>query len=218
MRALFPISCITLGLLLSLAGAATSPALAVAGPSRLEFVVVRNGEAVGHHVIDFTRAGNSTNVKISTNVVVTIAFIPVYRFEHSGLETWRGNQLVALRSQTNDDGTPHQVAVAVEGDHLRIAADGAQGTAAATILPASLWNAGIVSQSTLLNTLNGTQMRVAVQDRGEETVPASGRRVAAHHFTISGGLNRDVWFDRNNTLVRVQFAAKDGSTVVYELK
>jgi len=106
----------------------------------------------------------------------------------------------------------------MEGDHLRVAGDGAQRTAAATILPASLWNAGILRQQTLLNTLDGTQMRVSVQDKGDDTVRAGDANVPAHHFTISGGVNRDVWFDRSNRLVRVQFAAKDGSTIVYELR
>jgi Domain of unknown function (DUF6134) len=206
-------SCVALALAVSTALAAPGP-----GAARLDYTVVRNGESVGRHVIDIARDGDSTSVRISTNVVVKIAFIPVYRFEHQGLETWRGNHLVALKSQTNDDGTAHHVAVAMEGDHLRIAGDGAQTTAAATILPASLWNSGIVYQSTLLNTLNGTQMRVSVADQGEEMVQARGTQVLAHHFTISGGLNRDVWFDASNTLVRVQFAAKDGSTVVYQLK
>jgi hypothetical protein len=214
-----PVACFGLALLSLAAPGAT----AAAGPaqfarSHLEFIVVRNDEAVGSHVIDFSRDGDTTNVKISTNVVVTMAFIPVYRFEHAGIATWRGNQLVALRSRTNDDGTPHQLAVAAEGDHLRVAGDGSQATAAAAILPASLWNPGIVRQSTLLNTLDGTQMPITVLDRGEEIVQASGAEVPAHHFTISGGINRDVWFDRANTLVRVAFAAKDGSSIVYQLR
>jgi len=213
------LACLGLALLLSAPGAnAAAGGPAQIARSHLEFVVVRNDEAVGSHVIDFSRDGDTTNVKISTNVVVTMAFIPVYRFEHAGIETWRGNQLVALRSRTNDDGTPHQLAVAAEGDHLRVAGDGSQATAAAAILPASLWNPGIVYQSTLLNTLDGTQMPIAVVDRGEEIVQASGAEVRAHHFTISGGINRDVWFDRANTLVRVAFAAKDGSSIVYQLR
>jgi hypothetical protein len=61
-------------------------------------------------------------------------------------------------------------------------------------------------------------MRVAVQDKGEEIVNASGGRVPAHHYKISGGLDREVWFDGSNTLVRMQFAGKDGSNIVYELR
>ncbi len=210
-----------LGLALLLATPAATAQAGGAGQfarSHLDFVVVRNNEAVGRHVIDFSHNGDTTNVKISTNVVVKIAFIPVYRFEHSAVETWKGNQLIALRSRTNDDGTAHELAVAAEGDHLRVAGDGSQTTAAAAILPASLWNPGIVRQTRLLNTLTGKQMPITVVDKGEEIVVASGAKVPAHHFTISGGINRDVWFDRANTLVRVAFAAKDGSSIVYQLR
>jgi len=213
-----PLFGVALAVFVASAGAAPIHGFPPPGSSRLEYVVVRDGQDVGRHVIDFARDGDGTSVRISTNVVVKIAFIPVYRFEHQGIETWKGNQLVALKTRTNDDGTSHQVSVAKEGDHLAVASDGAKRTAAATILPASLWNAGVVRQSSLLNTLDGTQMRVSVQDKGEDMVRAGGAKVPAHHFTISGGLNRDVWFDRSNTLVRVQFAAKDGSTIVYELR
>ena len=214
-----PLAICGLTLLLAAPGAPASAGGATQfARSHLEFIVVRNDEAVGTHVIDFTRDGDTTNVKIATNVVVKMAFIPVYRFEHAGIETWKGNQLVGLRSRTNDDGTPHQLAVAAEGDHLRVAGDGSQAPAAAAIIPASLWNPGIVHQSVILNTLDGTQMRIAVVDKGEEMVEASGANVPARHFAISGGINRDVWFDRANTLVRVAFAGKDGSSIVYQLR
>jgi hypothetical protein len=117
------------------------------------------------------------------------------------------------RDTDQDDGAAHR---ATQGDHLETTGDGNLRTAAATILPASQWNAGTVYQSTLLNTLDGTQMRVSVNDKGEEIVRARRAKVPAHHFTISG--DRDVWFDRGATLVRVQFAGKDGSTIVYDLR
>ena len=173
---------------------------------------------MGRHVIDFNRQGDSTKVNITTHVAVKLAFITVYRFDHSGFESWKGNHLLALKSNTYDDGTSHQLAVSAAGDHLNIAADGMQSAASAAILPASLWQASTVRQSSLLNTLDGTVMRVAVQDEGEDRLTASGREVPAHHYKISGGLDRDLWFDQSNTLVRMQFAGKDGSDIVYQLR
>jgi hypothetical protein len=123
-----------------------------------------------------------------------------------------------LRSKTNDNGTYHQLAVAVVGDHLQVGADGTTSDAPQAILPASLWNEGIVAQTTLLNTLDGRQMRVNVRDAGEEAVRAKGVKTPAHHYRMSGGLNRELWFDSSNTLVRVAFAADDGSHIVYELQ
>jgi hypothetical protein len=196
---------------------AVATGLHIARP-HLEYAILRDNEQVGTHVIDFSRAGETTNVKINTNVVVKVAFIAVYRFQHSGLETWQGNRLVALKSRTDDDGTPHQVSVTAEGDHLSVAGDGNLRVAPGGIVPASLWNQTIIGQSALLNTLDGTQMRVSVADRGNETVHAGGADIPAHHYSISGGIDRDVWFDQQNTLVRVAFAAKDGSHIVYQLR
>ncbi|MGD9671722.1 MAG: DUF6134 family protein [Hyphomicrobiaceae bacterium] len=205
---------------LAIAGMAVQavPTPAAAATNKLVYAVLRDGSPVGRHSLTFTRNGTTTDVDISTRVAVKMAFITVYRFEHDGHETWRGNNLVAMRSQTNDDGTHHRVEVSSQGDHLQVAADGNRGTAPASILPASLWEPGVVRQSELLNTLDGKRMRVAVKDMGQEAVKIEGQRTAAHHYKMSGGLDRDLWFGPDNTLVRMQFAAKDGSTIVYELQ
>jgi hypothetical protein len=197
-------------------GATQSPA--ASGPAQLDYVVFRDGEPVGRHVIEFNRLGDSTNVKITTHVAVKLAFITVYRFDHSGFESWRGNHLVVLKSETYDDGTSHRLSVTAEGDHLNVAADGTQSDAPAAILPASLWQAGTVHQSSLLNTLDGSVMRVSVRDEGEDLLNAGGKNFQAHHYKMSGGLERELWFDKSNTLVRLQFAAKDGSNIVYQLR
>jgi hypothetical protein len=209
--------CAAASLLISPLQAGAGGMLRITRP-HLEYTVLRDQETVGLHVIDFTRSGDTTNVKISTNVVVTVAFIPVYRFEHAGLETWQGSRLVSIRTRTNDDGTPHQLSATAEGDHLRVAGDASQGNVGGAIIPASLWNAAIVNQSSILNTLDGREMPISVVDQGNEIVSAAGAEVSAHHFTVSGGIDRELWFDRSNTLVRVAFAAKDGSHIFYQLR
>ncbi|HMN38780.1 MAG TPA: DUF6134 family protein [Hyphomicrobium sp.] len=186
--------------------------------AHLEYAVLRDGSEVGRHVVDIARQGNATDVTIKTQVAVSIAFITVYRFEHAAREHWSGTSLLSLKSRTNDNGTHHELSVASAGDHLDVGADGGKSTAPAHLLPASLWNASTVAQSSLLNTLDGHQMRVAVSDQGEDTVKVHGARTAAHHYKISGGLARELWFDRTETLVRVAFAADDGSHIVYELQ
>ena len=213
------IFCGLAGLAFAAAAYTASPTQATAAaPSKLVYQVMRNGDPVGQHSLTFARNGDMTDVDISTRVAVKMAFITVYRFEHDGHETWRGNRLVALTSQTNDDGTRHQLKVATEGESLRIAADGKHMTAPANILPASMWRPGVVQQSELVNTLDGKRMQVSARDMGQDTVKAAGHSTKAHHYKISGNIDRDVWFGPGDMLVRMQFAAKDGSTIVYELQ
>jgi len=206
------------------ANAATHPAVAHSAgmpqpaEPHLEYAVLRDGDPVGRHVVNISRQGDATDVDIKTNVAVTMAFITVYRFEHAGREHWVGKQLVSLKTKTNDNGTYHDLAVSTQGDHLAIGVDGKRLTAPAQIIPASLWYSGMLTQTSLLNTLDGRQMAVSIRDDGMEAVKAHGHRTDAHHYSLTGGLDRELWFDANNTLVRVAFAADDGSHIVYELQ
>ena len=192
-----------------------SPALAA---SRTEYAVVRGGSEIGRHVIEVDRQGDVTQVKIATKVQVKMAFITVYRFEQSSTETWKSNQLVALKSDTNDNGDEHHIAVREAASSLRINADGKNANAEKSLLPASLWFPATAKQRVLLNTVKGTQMRVEVADLGDDAVNAVGARVAARHYRLAGELARDVWYDHAGRLVRLQMTGSDGSLVTYELR
>ena len=198
-------------------GLASQAAAASAPETHLDYTVLRNGDPVGHHQVDVIREDGGETVSIQTNIVVKVAFVPVYRFEHQGREVWHDGRLVTLRSTTNDDGDKHTLDVRAEGDHVDVTGDGVRTQAASGIVPASLWNAALVHQSVLLNTLTGKQMTVQVADLGEDTVRVHGGPARAHHYKVTGELERELWYDTAGTLVQVQFKAKDDSQIRYVL-
>ncbi len=55
------------------------------------------------------------------------------------------------------------------------------------------------------------------QQPGTENVATGSGTVAATHYALRGGLNRDLWY-AGATLVHVRFAAEDGSQVDYVLR
>src|SRR3546814_12899986 len=59
------------------------------------------------------------------------------------------------------------------------------------------------------------RMAIQVADLGPDTVFVKGSKEAAHHYAITGDLQRELWYDSNHVLVRVRFKAKDGSTIEY---
>jgi len=85
------------------------------------------------------------------------------------------------------------------------------------VVPASLWNMATVSQTHLLNTLDGSDMAIMVKDLGEEAVKVMGKDVMARHYAISGDLQRELWYDAGGRLVKVRFAASDGTDIQYVL-
>lgn len=195
----------------------TAMAVLAAPPpgGNLDFTVLRNGSEVGRHEMRFRTEADSLKIDIRTNVAVKVAFITAYRFEHEGHEVWQNGRLVRLWSKTNDDGTPHVLDVSAGGSELTVMADGKEPERAAVSIPASLWNERIVQQRSILNTLDGTRMNIAVSDLGPEAVSIKGRGVPARHYSITGDLQRELWYDAQNVLVKVRFKAKDGSDIEY---
>jgi len=195
------------------------PADAMTAPAEqtLDFTVMRDGEEIGSHTMTLRRAGDTVNVAIDTDVAVYLAFLRVYHFTHHGIETWRGDRLVSLKSKTDDDGTDHVLDVRMADQKLVGEADGKAIAKPADILPASLWNAAIVSKpaTTVLNTLDGSSMAIRVTDAGPQTVAGPNGPVTAHHFILKGDLERELWFDAEGSLVKVQFNGKDGTPVEY---
>ena len=206
------LSTLALGLLPIMPLAAASPA-----ETHLEFTVLKDGDPIGHHQIDLDLNGNNETVSIKTNILVKVAFVPVYRFEHTGSEVWQNGHLVSLTSQTNDDGEKHNLAVAAKDDHLDVDGDGSHSLANGGIIPASLWNLNLVKQTVLLNTLTGKQMPVTVADLGEDTIRSRGANTPAHHYKVTGELKRELWYDQTGTLIQVKFKAKDDSDILYVL-
>lgn len=185
--------------------AATAPLSAATLPSsgKLAFEVMRKGKDIGDHSYRFSGSPGAFSVTVATDVAVKVPLIrtTLYSFKHSSVETWKGDQLKGLNSQTNDDGTPHKLNIG-----------------ATKLLPASLWNEDIVRSSKLVNTVDGKTMSVRVTDMGSETVPLKRGKITAHHYRLSGGLQRDLWFDPDGNLAHVSFTADDGSTVTYVRK
>ena len=153
------------------------------------FDIMRKGSKIGTDVFDVTRQGDTTKVAITTHILVKIAFINAYRYDHTETETWRGKQLVAFASTTDDNGKPHEISAAPAGNAMALTFDPA----------------------------NGKRMTVAARDLGQETVAMNGVPRQLDHVRLSGSFPRDLWFDEDG-LVKMSLLGSDNSEVTSELR
>lgn len=184
----------------------------------LAFDIVRNGTAIGTHTYRFSREGDRTEVRIRTDIDYRLLFIPVYRFEHESHEVWENGSLTLLESTTNDNGTPAKLKVWRDEDSLMVV--GADGTMHVDreVIPSSLWNRLVLDRTRLLMTTSGNVKSTRVEYVGEEAIEVRGETRQTRHFRLTGEFGRELWYDRDEVLVRVRFEASDGSTVQYVLK
>lgn len=210
---------LTAALVAAVLTGAVPPSSAATQRRTLTYAVLRDGDPVGTQVFQFDGTPDDGTVHVATDVVVKIAFVPVYRFRHRSTETWRNGHLTELASTTDDDGEQHTLTVRATGDTMVVSTkEDGRHTIAGSLLPASLWNVATVKAGRLLNTLTGRQMAVSVTDAGPDTVEARGRRATAEHYALTGELNRELWYDRTGVLLHVRFAAKDASRIDYVLE
>jgi hypothetical protein len=184
----------------------------------LNFTVTRDGDAIGTHVFKFRKQGRQTDVEIQTKIDYRLLSIPVYRFRHESKETWVGDRLTSLISVTDDNGDSVQLKVAplAKGSGLLVQKQDGHLKVERGIVPASLWNASLIGKNHLLGTVGGDLLTTKATFVGDETISVLGKKIAVRHYRLSGGLNRDLWYDRaTNVLVQVQFKAEDGSKVEF---
>ena len=204
---------------LALAAAVAVPALAAPEAKHVHrvFDVMREGSKIGTDTFDITRQGDTTSVKVNTHILVKIAFITAYRYEHTEAGTWKGGQLVAFKSQTDDNGTDHHIKAAQAGGKIALTVDGAATSAPKVVQPASLWGAEVSKQRQMFDPANGKRLAVDVADLGEETVEMNGVPRQLDHVQLTGAFPRDLWFDEDG-LVKMTLRGSDNSLITSQLR
>jgi hypothetical protein len=207
---------LVLGALIAAPAIALSAAETDPSPATLNFTVMRNGDQIGTSTVRISRDGAGTLAKVATHISVKIADITVYRYDQNETESWVDGKLVAMNSQTDDNGTRHRVSVTRSGDALSVDSDGKVAEVDPAVIPVSLWNASLMRQTTAISPLDGTLTPVSVVDHGEEELALQGGPTAAHHYSIRTSFPQDVWYDRQHQLLKVELRGSDGSTIQYQ--
>ena len=205
------------GVLAAVAAAASpAPAESQAQTTTLNFAVLRNGTPIGTSTVRLRHQGEETVAEIATHIQVKFGYFTLYRFDQTETERWAVGKLLALNSQTDDNGTLHKVEVARSGDSLSIEADGKRREVDGGVVPASLWNPLLLGRRLALNPQDGTISPLSVVDRGHEQLVLQGRQTTARHYSVKTSFPQDVWYDERNRLIRVELSASDGSQIRYQ--
>jgi len=199
---------------------ATGPAraaLPIPPDRRLEFRVMRSGEAIGSHRLTFEGPAETTEVRVEVEIAVRFGPIVLFRYRHHARERWQGDSLAGFDSETDDDGARLRVTATrtaagfeVEGSTI------GRYLAPSEALAATHWNKRML-RGPMINTQDGRLLRPVIACEGETPVPRSDHlRLEAQHYALSGDADLDLWYDQAAEWAGLQFKAKDGSAVTYE--
>ncbi len=180
----------------------------------LVFDVVRGGKSIGSHALTFRRRGDDLVVNVTIDLVVEIAWIPVFRYEHRNREVWRSGRLLALESRTSDDGGKHRVHARNDGERLVVEGDDGVIDARADLLTTSYWHPGTPQSSQLLDTQKGRIVDVEHRSAGIGDLEVAGRTLEARRYDASGDLEFSIWYSLDRVWCGLEFDAR-GKRVRY---
>lgn len=200
----------------SLALGVTPAALAAAVPDRIAFDVVRKGQVIGSHVVEFSGSAAGVVATISLRIAVTLGPITLYRYRHDATERWAGDEFVGFSASTDDDGDLLGVEIVRRQAGLLVTdRSGRSWPAPPDAIPFTHWHPAIL-RSPLINPMNGELLSETVQSLGEDDVPqADGTTVRARHVRFTGTVELEDWFDAQGRWVGLRTKAKDGSVIDY---
>lgn len=199
-------------LLTALPGVAAAQA-----PARsLTYDILMGDDPIGTERVRIEPQGDRTKVTVAATTKVKVLFLN-FHYDHKREEVWKGGVLESMTATTDDDGTPHSLSVARADGGYRLTVDGKVETVPANALPLTLWTPDVLAHPLLLSVIDGDRYAVSSRNVGMETVQAGGRAVEAAHHRIDGGVERDLWYGADGTLLKTRFK-RSGYDITYVLK
>ena len=184
----------------------------------LSFRVERGGSPIGTHTIQFTQVGDELHVAIDINLAVSFGPITVFRYAHTNRETWRDGKLIAIETETNDDGRLFSVSGKATDRGFEVTSS-ENGTfiAPENIIPTSYWNPATIEQTQLLDTQRGRIINVQVKETATREALVDGAPETVREYEMAGDLKLKLWYSPQMEWLNVIFRAR-GSDVDYHVE
>ena len=204
--------------LLLIAAVPLAPAavpLPVPAGNRLAFQVMHDGSIAGEHTITFERSGDVLTVFVTTEIAAGAGPIALFRYKHCATERWKNGQVIAIDTETNDNGIPAFMTVWRNQSGLVVERSRTQRhMTPPRSLPGTHWNRAMLD-APFINIQDGCLMRPVVTLAGAERVDVVGGAIKARHYTLRGGVNLDTFYDLGPVRAGMRSTGKDGSAISY---
>jgi hypothetical protein len=184
---------------------------------KLAFDVLRDGGALGTHVVSFARDGDTLTVKTAVELKVAFGPLTLFDYAHDVTEKYLRDKLTWVGSRTKKDGKWKTLsAEAVEGG-INVKGAKFKGLLKGMVIPSTHWNADEMKQAAMFSTETGEMLPMKVVDRGIEKIKAAGTTIDARRFDVTSELVASFWYDANGRWVKCAFSA-EGSKIEYVLR
>lgn len=196
------------------------PSITVPGESaNRRFSVLYKGDRIGRHIVRSSQVVEGIRVDTEVELTVKRFFVTMFSYRHRSEEVWRNGRLMALKSETTEDGVTFRVDGAAVARGFRVLGSEGPFIAAATTLTSNcLWNHAILREETMIDAQRGGVIGLSVRRLVDEDIVIAGRSVAATRFRlITPDLAGTIWYDSANLWVSGELE-RSGARLQYRLE
>lgn len=194
-----------------------APTWSPADGAKLEFDVLRDGGALGTHILTFSRQDDTLTVDTDINFKVAFGPITFFEYIHDVTERYVGGKLAWVGSRTHKDGKWRTLSAQATDAGLSVKGAGFVGVLKGLVIPSTHWNIAEMKQAAMFSTETGEMLPMRVTDRGIEQVATGAGPIEARRFDVKSELAASFWYDAQGRWVKCAFDA-EGSHIEYVLR
>lgn len=191
----------------------------VASGSAWRFRVYLDEKPIGYHHFYLAEFGDAKQLRSVASFEYRLMFVRLFHYEHETTETWNGNCLQSMRSQTNSNGEESEVHGRRRADAFRVAGNERQSALPECVMSFAYWNPDFLNQTRLLNSQNGDFLDVEFSEPVYEELEIQGEPRPSYRYRLAAGaLNLDLWYSTENEWLGLESEVRDGRTLRYVLE
>ena len=182
------------------------------------FRVYLDDNEIGYHNYTLIDRGDRKKLVTEAEFKVKFLFITAYRYEHTNEETWQGECLQQISSQTDANGKEFVVRGARDGDEFAITTNDEQKELPGCVKTFAYWNPEILDEPALMNSQTGEVLPVTVTPIAEEILEVRGESIPARRYKLTArNMELDIWYSSDDRWLALESTVKGGRTLRYEL-
>ena len=184
----------------------------------LHYTITMDGKPVGSsEVIVEPERDGSVTLRNRTRIAIK-SLLFSYHYASSARETWSGDRLMSAEADTVENGIASHVVVRREGDNVIVIVNKDERRLTGSVATASFWNLPHLpdTMSVLLDVETGADFQMQARFMKETEITINGSVVSCRLWRLSGDATTQLWFDRDDVLVRVEYE-EQGQRFVHTL-
>ena len=182
------------------------------------FRVYLDDAEIGYHNYTLIDRGDRQKLVTEAEFKVKFLFITAYRYEHTNEETWQGECLQQISSQTDANGKEFVVRGAKNGDEFAVTTNDEQKELPGCVKTFAYWNPEILDEPALMNSQTGEILPVSVTPVAEEVLEVRGESIPARRYKLTArNMELDIWYSSDDRWLALESTVKGGRKLRYEL-